>query len=138
MREAQMLSSEMVVPWVKDLAIRRALLANTEYGVRHFEVLEAAWRVMAYGQLSNRTRSNLALRGLLNASISDYDAAQAGYQSLGLLQGAPSLFFDYWFSEPGEPVPPGLGATVDSFRSLAVEETWNSQGAEGAAMVEYV
>lgn len=102
----------------------RAPLANyirvsIEFGLRLYSIVREAFEIFAWG-----VRHDHGLptnKTALGTALQRYDAGWAGYAGFGLAnEEAPSLYRPVYFNLPGQEPEPGMNATVQIYRPLAV------------------
>jgi hypothetical protein len=95
------------------------VLKSVSYGAMLAHVMVAGWHCM---MLAAQMDSGVQVdSSKVEARVSDYDYAFAGYNALALdAQSMPSLYHDYFFNLPHQEPEPGLGATVARLGSSLV------------------
>ena len=91
--------------------LRKDLVASAEYGLRLFTWIEAAWKAAALRWMPGIREEER------KQIFEEYDMARHHYNALPEDEPASaSLFRDVYWSWPGEPEKPGLGALVEDVR----------------------
>jgi len=97
--------------------LRDVITTTTEYGLRFFTVIEAAWRVLGLGY-AMRNNSTGATTAQIQCAIRDFDQSWAHFQVLpDDYPHCPTLFRGVGWHFPGAPEPDGLLDSIESVRS---------------------
>lgn len=101
----------------KQPSLRLGLRVSIDYGLRLYSIIATAWSIFIEGYKHDAGLPfDLAA---LTSAINSYDAQWLSFQAFGLAwEHAPSLYYPYYFNEPGSAPQPGMNATVDTYRPL--------------------
>lgn len=113
--KARECSSSVTYP---DEELRSAVVTSTEYGLRLFRLVEAAWRMMAEGLQVERKKGS---KGKLREYVSDVESFWAAYEEMREWPKSATLYRGAYRTLPDEPPKPGLQDTFEMYKKITAE-----------------